>query len=341
VGQTLKWNGSEWVPTADSDTTYTAGPGLSQIGTRFEVRFAGSGSSTFASRSDHIHFGELWAGTSGGTGLYIDNRSTDAGAFGLYGKSVNSVGVGGDSTASTGVQGRSSTGTGVLGLGGAGRGIQGQGDNYGGFFLAQNRGVEIQSTNLGLLSIVSNRNNRAGEFQGNVAIFGSLSKSSGSFLIDHPLDPENKYLLHSFVESPDMMNVYNGNATLDASGEAIVTLPDYFGALNIDYRYQLTPIGAPGPNLYIAEEILDNQFTIAGGTPGGKVSWQVTGIRNDAYAHDNRIVVEQDKPASERGTYLYVPGAAAQRSAQTPPAVLGPSVPAPSGQGVPPQPAQP
>lgn len=345
AGQTLKWNGSQWVPSADSDTIYSAGQGLSLVGTRFEVRFAGNGSSTFASRSDHIHFGELWAGSAGGTGLYIDNRSLDAGAFGVFGNSVNSVGVGGDSNTGSGVQGRSRSGIGVLAHGGAGRGISARGDAYGGIFFAQDRGVEIQSTNLGLLSIMSNRNNRAGEFQGNVAIFGNLSKSGGSFLIDHPLDPENKYLLHSFVESPDMMNVYNGNVTLDANGEATVALPEYFGALNIDYRYQLTPIGAPGPNLYIAEEIRANQFKIAGGTPGGKVSWQVTGIRNDAYARENRIVVEQDKPVAERGTYLYAPasnsGDATQDAPQAPRPIQGPSAPAQPNQDAQLQTAQP
>jgi len=136
-------------------------------------------------------------------------------------------------------------------------------------------------------------------------VTGSIEKAGGSFKIDHPLDPENKYLLHSFVESPDMMNVYNGNVTLDQSGEAVVTLPDWFQALNIDYRYQLTPIGAPGPNLYIAQEISGNAFRIAGGSAGMKVSWQVTGIRNDAWARQNRIPVEMPKEGSERGTYLH------------------------------------
>ncbi len=114
-------------------------------------------------------------------------------------------------------------------------------------------------------------------FQGDVTVTGTLSKSGGSFKIDDPLDPANKYLQHSFVESPDMMNVYNGNVTLNASGEAVVELPDYFEALNRDFRYQLTAVGAPGPYLYVAEEIQGNQFRIAGGAPGMKVSWQVTG----------------------------------------------------------------
>src|SRR5262245_8440898 len=45
----------------------------------------------------------------------------------------------------------------------------------------------------------------AGYFAGSVQITGNLAKGGGSFKIDHPLDPENKYLYHSFIESPDMM----------------------------------------------------------------------------------------------------------------------------------------
>lgn len=135
----------------------------------------------------------------------------------------------------------------------------------------------------------------------NVQVPGTLIKSAGSFRIDHPLDPANKYLSHSFVESPDMMNVYNGNVLLDISGEAWIELPAYFEALNREFRYQLTAIGAPGPNLYVADEIAGNQFRIAGGTSGMKVSWQVTGIRKDPYAERNPVIVEQDKPEAQRG----------------------------------------
>jgi hypothetical protein len=139
-------------------------------------------------------------------------------------------------------------------------------------------------------------------FSGNVQIGGTLTKPAGSFTIDHPLDPEHKTLSHSFVESPDMMNVYNGNAALDENGRATVKLPEYFEALNRDFRYQLTAIGAPGPNLYIAQGVVQNRFRIAGGRPYASVSWQVTGVRQDAYANEHRIKVEESKPAqSERG----------------------------------------
>lgn len=148
-------------------------------------------------------------------------------------------------------------------------------------------------------------NGLAGHFDGNVEVTGVLSKAGGSFKIDHPLDPENKYLSHSFVESPDMKNIYDGVVSLDTNGEAVVVMPEWFGALNRDFRYLLTALGAPMPGLHIAEETADNRFKISGGMAGMKVSWQVTGIRQDAWANKNRIPVEEHKSEKERGHYLH------------------------------------
>jgi trimeric autotransporter adhesin len=145
----------------------------------------------------------------------------------------------------------------------------------------------------------------AASLQGDVQITGKLTKGGGSFKIDDPIDPAGKYLSHSFVESPDMMNIYNGNVVLDAHGRAVIEMPKWFGALNRDFRYQLTAIGAPGPKLYVAEEMHDNHFKIAGGKAGMKVSWMVTGIRQDAWANANRIPTEEEKPADQQGRYLH------------------------------------
>jgi len=147
--------------------------------------------------------------------------------------------------------------------------------------------------------------NSQGTMPGNLSVAGTLSKTTGSFKIDHPLDPANKYLYHSFVESPDMMNIYNGIIELDALGEAIVQLPTYFEALNSDFRYQLTSIGQPQSTLYIADEVQDLKFRIAGGKPHARVSWQVTGIRIDAYASAHRIVPEVVKEPEFKGYYLH------------------------------------
>jgi hypothetical protein len=141
---------------------------------------------------------------------------------------------------------------------------------------------------------------------GNVSIPGILTKGGGTFKIDHPLDPKNKYLYHSFVESPDMMNIYNGNITTDAGGFATVEMPAWFEALNREFRYQLTVMGKGSwARARVYEEIVDNQFVIQTDIPDTKVSWQVTGIRKDAYAEKNRIQVEEDKPAGEKGSCLH------------------------------------
>lgn len=152
--------------------------------------------------------------------------------------------------------------------------------------------------------------NYAGYFTGNVYVYGDLSASGTKpFKIDNPLNPANEYLYHYAVESPQVQNLYNGTLVLDSHGEAVVTLPDYFSAINTgDYRYSLTPIGAPMPNLYIAEEIKGNTFKIAGGVAGQKVSWLVYGQRNDAWLRDHPATAVQAKPAEERGTYLYPQG---------------------------------
>ncbi len=59
------------------------------------------------------------------------------------------------------------------------------------------------------------------------------------------------------------------------------------------------------PELHIEQNIQGNTFRIAGGAPALEVSWQVTGIRQDAYADAHRIPVEEQKPAEERGYYLH------------------------------------
>ena len=139
---------------------------------------------------------------------------------------------------------------------------------------------------------------------GDVNITGNLTATgTKNFRVDHPLDPANKYLLHAAIESSEVLNLYSGNTMLDASGEAVVQLPDWFEVINKDFRYQLTAIGVPGRDLYVAEEVSGGHFKIAGGNPGGKVSWQVSGVRNDAWEKAHPMAVEVDKGA-DRGHYL-------------------------------------
>jgi hypothetical protein len=258
---------------------------------------------------------------SNGTGVYGTSDGTNG--YGVAGANNYGPGVYGSSSNSSGVLGFSNLGYGVRGSGGSGvgngGGVYGEGNGWGnpgvyGYagsgpgvygYSGSGDGLASYSGGQGYGIFAYSAASQAGFFAGNVHVTGNLSKGGGSFKIDHPLDPENKYLYHSFVESPDMMNVYNGNVTLDAKGEATVQLPDWFGALNKEYRYQLTAIGAPGPNLYISKKVEGNRFGIAGGVAGMEVSWQVTGIRQDAYANAHRIPVEEEKTGDERGKYLH------------------------------------
>jgi len=124
-----------------------------------------------------------------------------------------------------------------------------------------------------------------------------------NFKIDHPLDPENKYLLHAAVESSEVLNVYSGNVVTDANGEAAVSLPEWFEALNRDLRYQLTVIGTFAQAI-VADEVRDNRFTVKTSAPNVKVSWQVTGVRSDKAMKNKPFKAEEDKPQHERGHYL-------------------------------------
>jgi hypothetical protein len=253
--------------------------------------------------------GVVGNGGNGGVGVVglggsRSSSSAGAGLFGIGGDSVNGAGGGG-----------------VAGLGGSGLvngyGVSGRGgvsiDSSGGDGVEARGGDAFAAGKSGGIGILAEggegfngaARGLAGKFLGNVQVTGTLSKAGGSFRIDHPLDPENKYLSHSFVESPDMKNIYDGVVSLDGNGEATVEMPEWFSALNHDFRYLLTALGAPMPGLYVAKEIENNRFRIAGGAPGMKVSWQVTGIRQDAWANQHRIPVEEVKSEKERGLYLH------------------------------------
>lgn len=236
--------------------------------------------------------------TFGHNGAVVQNSSstTSLVARGIVGFSANSSQENHGFFAFAQSSGSTAYNVGTFSIGDAASGTSG--NNYGIYGYA-----EAGATNFGVYGN-ANGTGYAGYFAGNTAVTGTLSKGSGTFKIDHPLDPENKYLYHSFVESPDMMNVYNGNITTNASGVAIVTLPSYFEALNKDFRYQLTVMGTFAQAI-VAEKVSGNQFTIKTDKPNVEVSWQVTGIRKDKFAEANRVVPEVEKEEQNKGHYLH------------------------------------
>jgi len=258
--------------------------------------------------------------SAAGYGVYGENTVSNAGGAGVYGNTSGSsaAGVWGNSSStnsnSQGVYGYGYTGvfgygTGTSGYGVYGTGVTGvfgYGTSYGVYGNCPGSGTGVYGySNSGYEGYFTGGTSNTGVYiGGNLNVTGSITAGTKDFKIDDPIDPANKYLTHTCVESPDMKNIYDGVAVLDANGKAWVKMPDYFQALNKDFRYQLTCIGQPSL-VYIAKTIVNNRFQIAGGKAGMQVSWQVTGIRHDAFANAHRDPVEQYKPVSERGKYLY------------------------------------
>ncbi len=245
------------------------------------------------------------AGTSHGDGQSgvagTDDSTGAIGGYGVAGTSTNGHGIHGTSTNGTGVRATSTNGPGVYAFSESSVGVYGgtTGNDENavfGYDLSAGGGYGVYANSMKGTALFA---------AGDATVTGTLSKGGGSFKIDHPLDPAGQYLYHSFVESPDMKNVYDGTVRLDAAGRAVVRLPDWFEALNRDYRYQLTAIGGPAADLHVAAEVAGGQFVIAGGAAGQQVCWQVTGIRQDAWANAYRIPVDEAKPAQDQGRYLH------------------------------------
>ena len=286
--------------------------GVSQAGVGVVGESTGGGGVLGRSNNSQGVTGESQNGTGvlGRAGAAAFQQLPGVGVYGVSNSFAN-IGVLGESVTGRGVLGSSESGAGVIGItegdlgfifvagvsGSATKeiGVVGQSRSGPGVtgFSDSGNGVEGTSTT-----------GKAGKFNGDVEVTGNLSKGGGSFKIDHPLDPENKYLYHSFVESPDMMNIYNGNATTDENGQAVVDLPSYFEALNREFRYQLTVIGQFAQAI-VSSEIKDGRFVIGTSSPNVRVSWQVTGIRQDPWANKHRIKTEEEKLENEKGFYLH------------------------------------
>jgi hypothetical protein len=282
-----------------SSSSYQGVYGISQtqsgvvgVSNGFDGIYGVSVTSNYAGVSGHNDNGGfgVWGGASSGIGVYgistsgIGVRSVSGGAYSFMGQNTNSGNIFG----ALGYHGSNPTNETEIG-------VLGYTDNVIG---------------IGIMGWASAENAYAGYFQGDVFISKTLLvenltvMGTKNFQIDHPLDPENKFLIHSCIESPDRLNIYNGNITTNASGLATVNLPSYFEALNIDYRYQLTVIGQFA-QVIVEKEIQNNSFVIRTDKPNVKVSWQVSGIRNDAYAKANPMIVEKEKNEKEKGKYYY------------------------------------
>jgi hypothetical protein len=223
-----------------------------------------------------------------GCGVYgvADATWSLAYPYGVYGVSNShpySIGVCGETTTSTGVT------SGVYGstVSTQGRGVLGE-------------ALGTSGTNYGLYGQTWSGDGYGGYFAGDVHVSGTLSKFAGSFLIDHPLDPENRLLRHNFVESPENLLLYRGRTRLDARGEAVVEMPGYFRALadEAEATVNLTPVGkwTSAQQWPLGYEWASNgeSFT-AYGEPGREVAWIVMADRDDPVIRQLARPVEEDK----------------------------------------------
>jgi hypothetical protein len=292
--------------------------GYANSGNRRDIRFDDTGISLLTSDTSAIADDGLTIDEDGNVGigasppLYpLDVRTSDQGPA-VYAASTNTVLATGVAASATGTGNPDADAVAGSFLGSGNDfvyGVSAEGHTEGGTaYGVYARGLTWNSsgtTTYGIYADVMDSaapTKYAGWFAGDVHVTGTISTDATKpFRIDHPLDPENKYLYHYAMESPEVLNLYRGTVVLDTRGEGWAELPSYFQNISRDFTYQLTPVGAPMPNLHVAREIDAARFKIAGGKAGMNVSWQVTALRNDAYVREYGAPVEVEKPEAERG----------------------------------------
>lgn len=279
----------------------------------------------------------IWGSTTNGTGV----RGATTGGYGVHGYSTgNGTGVRGESPGGNGVYGlstsgsasgvsgenTSTTGYGVYGVntnGANARGVVGYSSGVGTYGTGTGQsavgvyGASNGTTSYGVYGKGAGNNAIsiygwggtgvwAGYFSGDIYVAGTCWNGClGPSKIDHPLDPENKYLTHAPVESSDMLDIYTGNVTTDSKGEATVVMPNWFEAMNRDFRYQLTIMSDDFAQARVSNKMKNNRFVVKTDKPNIEVSWLVTATRNDPYSRENAITVEEEKQNADKGKYLH------------------------------------
>ena len=119
-----------------------------------------------------------------------------------------------------------------------------------------------------------------------------------AFKIDHPLAPTERWLQHNAVEGDGHFTFYRGNVMLDERGRGVVRMPDWFDALNDDVSIVYSSWGDAQPVSTV--RLVPNGWEIAG-QPHQRVSWMASGVRRDAWAMGNPLLIEKDKEDDDRG----------------------------------------
>ena len=134
---------------------------------------------------------------------------------------------------------------------------------------------------------------------GNLAITGALSKGSGSFRIDHPLESKTDThdLVHSFIEAPQADNIYRGKVDL-VDGSATVNIDTVSGMTEGTFTTNESDWDA------VKGSVTGNILTIncQNISSTATISWLVIGERHDQHMKDTdwtdsdgKVIVEPRK----------------------------------------------
>jgi hypothetical protein len=144
------------------------------------------------------------------------------------------------------------------------------------------------------------------ENNGSIVVPGALSKGSGTFKIDHPLESkkDTHQLIHSFVEGPRADLIYRGKVTL-VNSTAIINIDESAGmtegtfvALNRDVQCFTTNETGWGA---VKGKVEGNILTITSQNTEStdEISWMVIGERQDKHIKDTDWTDADGKPILE------------------------------------------
>ena len=137
---------------------------------------------------------------------------------------------------------------------------------------------------------------------GNATISGSLSKGSGSFKIDHPLESkkDTHHLVHSFVEAPQADNIYRGKVDL-VNGTASVNIDEAVGMTEgtFDALNREIQVFTSNETDWDAVKgiVIGNILTITSQNTesDANVSWLVIGERQDEHIYETYLTDKEGK----------------------------------------------
>jgi hypothetical protein len=140
-----------------------------------------------------------------------------------------------------------------------------------------------------------------------VTTSGTLTAATKHFRINHPLDPERRFLIHACLEGPENAIYYRGQGRLEG-GHARVELPDYFEALaRPDGRtVALTSCCEENEPISVlaASDVVNGAFNVRAAddrNPRQRFYWEVKAVRADVEPLKTEEYKGEDRSATTRG----------------------------------------